>query len=201
MYKVFINDRAIVLTDNFGDYKSTYDTLYIQYSSREGFFDSIALLRDSDVVNQLVVHSNDLESLWSEFKSHYKLIEAAGGIVLRDNKVLMILKNDHWDLPKGKIDGSESLEEAAKREVTEECGLSGLTIENEMDTTYYIFQENSHAVLKKTVWFKMKSDSDGPLKGDAKEGITEVLWVDADDWKNKQSKSYPSVINLLSSVF
>lgn len=201
MYKVFINDRSVVLTDKYDDYGSSYDTLYIDYLSKEALFDSVILVRDSDVVKKLVVHTTDLNGLWSDFCNHYKVVEAAGGIVQHNNKVLMIMKNGHWDLPKGKIDGSESIEDAAKREVSEECGLKHLSIKSPLETTYYMFQENSHTVLKKTSWFNMTTESEGPLKGDAKEGITDVKWVDAKEWEQKKSQSYPSVKNLLAAIF
>jgi 8-oxo-dGTP pyrophosphatase MutT (NUDIX family) len=189
------------LTDKYEDYGSSYDTLYIDYLSKEALFDSVILVRDSDVVKKLIVHAENLNELWNDFCKHYKFVEAAGGIVLHDNKVLMIKKNGHWDLPKGKIDGSESTEDAAKREVSEECGLKDLSITSPLDTTYYMFQENSHTVLKKTSWFNMTSKSEGPLKGDEKEGITEVKWVDATEWEQKKSQSYPSVNKLLASIF
>ena len=52
-------------------------------------------------------------------------IAAAGGVVMRDGQVALVHRpryND-WTLPKGKLDASESFEEAALREVQEETGL------------------------------------------------------------------------------
>ena len=52
-------------------------------------------------------------------------IEAAGGVVVRDGRVLLVHRPryDDWTLPKGKLDPGESFEEAALREVEEETGL------------------------------------------------------------------------------
>jgi 8-oxo-dGTP diphosphatase len=56
------------------------------------------------------------------------LVEAAGGVVIRgepgDRDVLLVHRPryDDWSLPKGKLDGGESHEEAAVREVEEETG-------------------------------------------------------------------------------
>ena len=48
----------------------------------------------------------------------------AGGLVINNNsKVLFIYRKNKWDLPKGKLDDGENLEEAAIREVVEETGL------------------------------------------------------------------------------
>ena len=52
-------------------------------------------------------------------------VEAAGGVVVRDGKVLLVHRPryDDWTLPKGKLDPGESFEDAALREVEEETGL------------------------------------------------------------------------------
>lgn len=55
-------------------------------------------------------------------------VRAAGAVVLRDGadgiEVLVVHRPryDDWSLPKGKVDGSESDEDAALREVLEETG-------------------------------------------------------------------------------
>ena len=53
------------------------------------------------------------------------MVEAAGGVVVRDGLVAVIHrpKYDDWSLPKGKLERGESWEEAAVREVREETGL------------------------------------------------------------------------------
>jgi 8-oxo-dGTP pyrophosphatase MutT (NUDIX family) len=58
----------------------------------------------------------------SAFPRH---VQAAGGVILRDGKVCVIHRPDYedWSLPKGKLDGSETHEDAALREVHEETGL------------------------------------------------------------------------------
>ncbi len=53
------------------------------------------------------------------------MVEAAGGVVVRDGLVAVIHrpKYDDWSLPKGKLEAGESWEDAALREVWEETGL------------------------------------------------------------------------------
>jgi len=53
-------------------------------------------------------------------------IEAAGGVVMRDDGRVVVVhrpRYDDWTLPKGKLDAGESFEQAALREVEEETGL------------------------------------------------------------------------------
>jgi 8-oxo-dGTP diphosphatase len=53
-------------------------------------------------------------------------VRAAGGVVLEgDGRVVLVHRPryEDWTLPKGKLDGGESFEDAALREVEEETGL------------------------------------------------------------------------------
>jgi 8-oxo-dGTP diphosphatase len=53
------------------------------------------------------------------------MVRAAGGVVVRDGKILLVHRPryDDWSLPKGKLEQGESWEDAARREVEEEVGL------------------------------------------------------------------------------
>jgi 8-oxo-dGTP diphosphatase len=53
------------------------------------------------------------------------VIRAAGGLVVRDGRVLLVHrpKYDDWTFPKGKLDRDESWEDGALREVEEETSL------------------------------------------------------------------------------
>jgi len=61
-------------------------------------------------------------------------------------------------LPKGKLEKGESVEECAIREVEEECGISNLMIENELATTYHIFERKQKIIFKITYWFLMSTN-------------------------------------------
>jgi 8-oxo-dGTP diphosphatase len=65
-------------------------------------------------------------------------VRAAGGLVVRDGKVLLVHrpKYDDWTFPKGKCDPGESDEDCALREVEEETGLRCELMEELGSTTY-----------------------------------------------------------------
>ena len=67
-------------------------------------------------------------------------IAAAGGVVMRDGQVAVVHRPryDDWTLPKGKLDASESFEEAAVREVQEETGLRGRLVRELPATAYRV---------------------------------------------------------------
>jgi 8-oxo-dGTP pyrophosphatase MutT (NUDIX family) len=65
-------------------------------------------------------------------------VRAAGAVVLRRAHVLLVHRPayDDWSFPKGKLDGGESFEDAAVREVEEETGLR-CSLGRELPSTRY----------------------------------------------------------------
>jgi 8-oxo-dGTP diphosphatase len=66
------------------------------------------------------------------------VVRAAGGLVVRDGKVLLVHrpKYDDWSFPKGKCDAGESDEVCALREVEEETGLRCELLDEIGETSY-----------------------------------------------------------------
>ena len=50
-------------------------------------------------------------------------IKTSGGIVIKENKILFIRKNNRWDLPKGKLEDGVNSRDTALIEISEETGL------------------------------------------------------------------------------
>jgi 8-oxo-dGTP pyrophosphatase MutT (NUDIX family) len=135
---------------------------------------------------------------WEIFCADYSLIEAAGGLVYNNEcQLLMIFRNNKWDLPKGKLEQNENIKECAIREVQEECGASGLRIINALQDTYHIYEINGIKILKRTYWFSMHTDSKCSLEPQIEEGITEVVWVDKEQIAEKLNNSFRNIKELL----
>src|SRR5690606_30154599 len=102
---------------------------------------------------------------------------AAGGLVKnKDNEVLFIKRNGKWDLPKGRVERKEAIEDAAIRETEEETGVAELKIIKPLQITYHLFKRNGVTKLKETHWFEMFSPYTGNLTPQINEGITKVRW-------------------------
>lgn len=123
-----------------------------------------------------IYHPNK-EEILKKFAKNIPIVVAGGGVVTNDaGKVLFIYRNDKWDLPKGKLDKGETIENCAIREVEEETGVQGLKIENLLKITYHIFKRNGKYKLKEVHWFAMTTSYDGELTGQKEEGIEKVKW-------------------------
>jgi 8-oxo-dGTP pyrophosphatase MutT (NUDIX family) len=137
--------------------------------------------------------SNDLESLWKDFNSLFKNIDAAGGLVTNsDNAVLMIYRNETWDLPKGKLEKGEQIAEAALREVEEECGITDLKLAEPIMRTYHTYPLKDEVVLKCTHWFRMMSEQKDFVP-QLEEGITKVEWKKLDSEKLRQMDTFENI--------
>ncbi|MTI87640.1 MAG: NUDIX domain-containing protein [Balneolaceae bacterium] len=111
------------------------------------------------------------------------VIEAAGGVVHRTGseghtEVLLIYRNDVWDLPKGKLEEGETIDSCAVREVSEEVGSSLPSIISKTGTTYHEYKEKGKLLGKTTHWYSMVfSKQEEDLRPEQEEGITDVCWI------------------------
>lgn len=125
-------------------------------------------------------------------------MRAAGGIVTRDDgKMLLILRNNRWDLPKGKVESGETLLQAALREVEEETGIAPQAAGTIPVKTYHIFNLYGGWHLKQTSWFPMTvADNSAIGNPQQEEGITAVEWVTRDEWHRRLEGSYGTLRTL-----
>ncbi len=189
MFIVFINENPIFLTDSLKNQSKInfyrFNNIDIQVL--------IDKLKISEISN-LYLYNEDVNLLFEKFKSTFKVIKAAGGIVKNSkNKTLFIYRSDKWDLPKGKIEKKETIERAAIREVEEETGVIGLEIIKPLETTYHIYKHKNEYVLKITYWFEMKTSFTGKLLPQLEEGITKVEWLNQERIKEVMKNTYANI--------
>lgn len=126
-------------------------------------------------------------------KSQFKVVKAAGGLVTKKSKVLLIYRFGKWDLPKGKLEKDEKTQAGALREVEEECNISVECIEK-LCSTWHTYVQDGRKVLKKTTWFWMKCINDEHLAPQVEEGIQDVRWMNTIEYTHALQQSYRSII-------
>lgn len=199
MYKVFVNERPIVLSNT---------PLGLQ--NGPGFaFDGVQHLKalytafkDKPTLEGITVFADDFETLKEAFWAMFKVIEAGGGIVQNSaGDYLFIKRLGFWDLPKGKLDKGESKEAAALREVEEECGITGLSITSPAGQTYHTYEHKGNEVLKVTHWYYMQTNFAGELIPQAEEDITEARWMNKEEVKAVVlPNTYASIAELVKQL-
>ena len=201
MYKVFHQDRIIYLTRDFtSNFFNNYGLFYKFYDINE-LADLLKLYSVITKIKKLYIFHPDLQHLFNEFKKVFHYVEASGGVVFnKEGKVLFIKRKNKWDLPKGKMENSESAAEGAIREVQEETGIPNLKITSDLIDTYHIYFEGKIPILKKTQWFKMETDSMEEPKPQMEEDITEAVWFEQQDVPNILGNTYLSIIDILKEL-
>lgn len=200
-YKVFINGIPVILSNGEDVPQHEDGTLMMRHDDMPSLALLIALVEQHPGSLQSVWLVNpDPEALWNDFVSLHTLVEAAGGRVHNNQgEPLLILRNGIWDLPKGHVEKNESIDQAAVREVEEECGTAQLHIEKPLTPTFHTYLQKGKRILKKTHWFVMRCDDKRPLAPQTEEGITEVCWADRKKLAEAMQNMYPSILEVLAS--
>ena len=198
MYKVFFNQKPIILTTTFQEQTPDSPLFFLKFTNKKNI---VAALRSKKVKQLYLYHAKE-EKMWALFYEIFKVIEAAGGIVRQrsSGKYLFIYRNDKWDLPKGRIEEDEAVRTAAMREVEEETGVTDLAITAALPTTLHLFHRNGKYRLKKTYWYAMETDFDEALIPQEEEGIQKVEWVAKEEVPNLYSNIYANIRHLWEKV-
>ena len=189
MHKVFVGDKPIVLTT-----VVEKETNFKNYSLKKAKMHKvIKKLNNKSIKEVRLIHKNT-DKLLKKFLKKLPNVVAGGGKVYNDKgEILFIYRNDKWDLPKGKAEKKETIEETSIREVEEETGVKDLKISKPLETTYHIFKRNGRYKIKVTYWFEMKTSYDGKLKAQENEGITKVAWLNKKASKKALNNSYANI--------
>tara|TARA_B100001765_G_C19400297_1_gene291938 strand:- start:50 stop:646 length:597 start_codon:yes stop_codon:yes gene_type:complete len=197
MYKVFFNQKPLILTSKIIKSSDSNPLIHIKFSSKNQILKAVK----SKKTESVYIYHKNIKKLWEIFTKKFPIIDAAGGLVERsDGKILFIYRNNRWDLPKGGVEKKELIIEAAQREVKEETGLADLIVINKIGETYHIFNNGKNFRLKRTYWFKMKSDYQGELFPQEEEGIISAEWINKKRIPEIFKNAYENIKKIVNEV-
>lgn len=189
MYKVFVNDKPLFLTNQI--VKETDFQLFLLESVD---IHQVIVKMFQNKIQKAYLYHPDEKEIMKKLKEKIPVNKAGGGLVYNKNgEVLFIFRNGKWDLPKGGIEKGEEIEDTAIREVEEETGVSGLAITKKLDKTYHVFIRNGRYKLKITHWFEMNTQFEGTPKPQENEGIEKVAWLNPEQVQEALKNSYENI--------
>lgn len=201
MIKVYVQNKPLFLIDKVTaeveDFLHRNDTMYIDELNPPAVKTMLQQLEQPEIYAGVFLHPN-LTELLDGFKQQLNVIVAAGGLVYNEQQeVMLIHRKGRWDLPKGKLDEGETLEQCAVREVGEETGVENTVVEKLLQVTYHCYHERGKHNLKESHWYVLKAPAKSPLKPQTEEDIEQCLWVPFGDVKNYVDGAFASVADVL----
>ncbi|HUS03609.1 MAG TPA: NUDIX hydrolase [Chitinophagaceae bacterium] len=202
--KIYFGDKPVFLCDKIDKTINEY-----MHHPDAVFIDEISTAAVNSLLHEIakpefhagILFNKDLGKLKKVFFKHFTVIIAAGGVVFNTNEdILMIYRRGKWDLPKGKLDEGETLEQCAVREVEEETGLTRIEFGDKIITTYHTYTQFGKHILKESHWYKMKCNTEQKLIPQTEEDITDIKWVKRSDLKKYTSKTYQTIVEVLDQL-
>jgi 8-oxo-dGTP pyrophosphatase MutT (NUDIX family) len=189
MYKVFINDKPLFLTNEVE--KETDFKLFLLESVD---IEQLIIKMFNNKINKAYLYHPDEKEILDKVKEKIPVKKAGGGLVYnKKGEVLFIFRNGKWDLPKGGCDKEEEIEDCSIREVEEETGVTNLKISKKLQKTYHVFKRNVVYRLKVTHWFEMTTTFEGTPIPQENEGIEKVAWLNKAQIKEALKNSYENI--------
>ena len=200
--KIYFPNGYLLLTETFpsgteGNLPGQTD-VFVENPTDVQLLEQIEKLLNGGALMNVNILTNQPQNSFNFIASRFKVIEAAGGIVVNDNtELLFIFRRGKWDLPKGKMDENESPENAALREIEEETGAKQLVFKEKLAATYHFYNNYGEDVLKITHWYLLNSHCDQILTPQTEEDITAIKWFSQNELDLPLSNTFPTISDLI----
>lgn len=204
MLKIYFNEKPLFLSETINEellpYTHHEDTMLIDEFSPHAVNAMLHEMQQPSIHAGVLLHDN-LDELKKAVWKKFTVIQAGGGLVYRKTgEILLIFRRGKWDLPKGKHEKGETMEQCALREVEEETGLSGVRLLQHLTTTYHTYHESGKFILKESWWYTMESTDETALVPQTEEDIDEVRWVLPSNLAEPMQNSFPSIRDVLKAA-
>ncbi|MDQ6844653.1 MAG: NUDIX hydrolase, partial [Bacteroidota bacterium] len=200
---IYFGDKPVYLCD-----KLSPEIEEIRHHPDAVFIDELSSSAINSLLHEIkkpafhagIIFNENFSKLKKDFFKHFKLIQAGGGFVRnKAGEILLIFRRGKWDLPKGKLDDGETLEDCAIREVQEETGIKKLKIVSKITITYHTYIEYGKHILKESHWYLMNASGQEEPVPQSEEDITEIVWAKKEDLTKYLSNTFPTIKSILEN--
>ncbi len=201
MYKIYCNEHQLVLASNPPDCHDDWTLVARYHGKPKALFPILDAMEKRSGQEQVWLFHDDLQRLWHDFSNLFTRVDAAGGVVVNPlGEILVIYRRGVLDLPKGKLEHGETLEDAAVREVAEETGLKDLKRGQLAGETWHLFKEKKKRFLKHTTWYWMEADQ-ADLVPQTEEGIEDVRWIRPETYAHSGISTFRNIRDMVTEAF
>lgn len=187
--RIYFADKELLFTN-----EEAPESYYAVAQSDDNDFSRAKIITFLGKYNKVAIICDDVQCAFDKFADEFVWVESAGGIVKNPaGDVVMIRRNERWDLPKGHHEEGESMEECAAREVQEETGVEVSRVERFLCSTIHCYNIYGKWEMKYTTWYEMSADDSVQPVPQAEEGIIAAEWVAQEKIAEKIKTSYPTI--------
>ena len=170
MYRIFHGRHLIFLTDDKEQISQIRPDFVFKNADEKQVKEILKLTKEAATKKIKILIVGQPSQLLDDLFHSFKYVRAAGGLVFNKKGELLLMKRlGKYDLPKGKANKKEGIESCALREIEEETGAAGLTIESPFAETYHTYFRSRKWQMKHTHWFLVKCKKGKNLKPQEKE--------------------------------
>jgi ADP-ribose pyrophosphatase YjhB (NUDIX family) len=197
MHKIYLEKRCIVICPPDDPALSDPNSIELHLGGMPDIASIVGMFETSSSLSRVYIPTDDIEGTYKGFCSQFKEVNAAGGLVSnRRGDVLLIRRNDLWDLPKGHQEEGEDISVTALREVQEETGVLNLRLGGLICITDHCYRRNDIWHLKHTWWYDMLYMDPVDLTPQKEEDITKAAWVARSGLSPYLKNTYPSIVEV-----
>ena len=194
MYKLYFQDRVVILDDDAAGYPA--DEVVMNPP-----IEKANLLQKIQNTKRQIWIVPDVEAACRSLADQFAVIEAAGGLVENARgEILMIFRHTRWDLPKGKLEAGERIEDCAVREVGEETGITGVDLGRKLLVTTHFYRLDGEWAAKKTTWYRMRYTGTEPPVPQTEEDIMAIEWVNPAKLDAYLRTTYPTIVDVFEAA-
>jgi 8-oxo-dGTP pyrophosphatase MutT (NUDIX family) len=201
--RIYFADKPFIITDTLQPDEEAlaakHGTIMLNHYDRASLLQATYSLENTPAQAVIVLTAQPAEA-FHLFQSFFTPVQTGGGLIKNEKEeYLFIFRRKRWDLPKGKLDEGETIEQCALREVEEETGLKKVTLGEHLTDTWHAYYDRGQRILKQGIWFRMTGPSKQKLVPQIEEDIEEITWLLKAQWPAVLKNTFPSIKDVLAA--